>query len=443
MAIAAATATFSEPTRPTCGIKATALTAASSAGEQPWSSLPIARQTSPPSGASASGTADEASSTATTRKPASAAAFAAAGGLGSRKACRNRSVPSAVLPTEGRSSGGVLPQSQMHSAPNAAAVRTIDPTLKGWLTESSSRARRPSVRRRHSRFSRFTSVGRSCLGAPPPGGLAATGVTMWPFGRIQGRNHEETVTAPRGESCHRPALLFQPGVQRVGAEIAADHQGRPRARGAGGAGGEPGKPAEQQVVQGRLADPHRRIRPNTSELRRYFWVVRDNAANVTKAGLGRVARAQAEGPLVHVDRPDGDAGRARRQHAGDGPVAAAEVQDVTGRGRPGRRLEQQPGAWVQAARGEHPRIGVKLQVDIGQHDPDQARAVRRQRLGLEVVLGAHRLTGWADGAAAAIAGLMYRRVSQRSTTNVSTGIVPASSTSTVGPVGSRSLRARR
>ena len=43
---------------------------------------------------------------------------------------------------------------------------TIEPTLKGWLTESSSSASRPSVRRRQSRFSRFTSVGRSCRGGP-------------------------------------------------------------------------------------------------------------------------------------------------------------------------------------------------------------------------------------------------------------------------------------
>ena len=86
---------------------------------------------------------------------------------GVRYADRNRSVPSAVLPTAGRSRSGVLPHSQTDSTPNAAAVLMIEPTLNGWPTESSSSARRPSVRRRHSRLSRFTSVGRSCLGGPP------------------------------------------------------------------------------------------------------------------------------------------------------------------------------------------------------------------------------------------------------------------------------------
>src|SRR5580692_9985815 len=103
-----------------------------------------------------------------TQKPSSAASLTASTGEGVRYADKNRSVPSAVLPTAGRVRSGVLPHSQTDSTPNAAAVLMIEPTLNGWPTESSSSARRPSVRRRHSRLSRFTSVGRSCLGGPPP-----------------------------------------------------------------------------------------------------------------------------------------------------------------------------------------------------------------------------------------------------------------------------------
>src|SRR4029077_21210611 len=66
------------------------------------------------------------------------------------------------------------PHSQTDSTPNATAVRTIEPTLNGWLTESSSSASRPSVRRRHSRLSRFTSVGRSSLGLPLAGAAPCT-----------------------------------------------------------------------------------------------------------------------------------------------------------------------------------------------------------------------------------------------------------------------------
>ena len=51
--------------------------------------------------------------------------------------------------------------------------------------------------------------------------------------------------------------------------------------------------------------------------------------------------------------------------------------------------------------------------------------------------------GEAGWAAAASAGSMYLWLSQRSTTNVSTGIVPASRTSTVGPMASRSRRVSR
>ena len=146
---------------------ATASATASSAGEQPWSSLPSTRQTSPCSGASCSGYAPEACSIATTRIPAARAALAAATGSGSRSQLSSRCVPRAVLAAEGWSSGAEFPHSQMCSAPNAAADRTIIPTLNGWVTESSSRASRAPVARRQDRFSRFTSVGRSCLyGAP-------------------------------------------------------------------------------------------------------------------------------------------------------------------------------------------------------------------------------------------------------------------------------------
>ena len=67
----------------------------------------------------------------------------------------------------------VLPHSQTCSAPKAAAERTIEPTLNGWPTESSSSASRAWVARRHSRFSRLTSTGRSWRGRPGrrrPGG---------------------------------------------------------------------------------------------------------------------------------------------------------------------------------------------------------------------------------------------------------------------------------
>ena len=220
-----------------------------------------------------------------------------------------------------------------------------------------------------------------------------------------------------------------------GAEVAAHHQGRLRA------GSEPGEPAAQQVVQRRLADPDRRVGPDPGEPRRDTGRAGGDAADVAQARRGRVPRAQAERALVDVDGPHRRRGGTLREHAGHRAVAAAQVEQVALGRRRGRLLQEQPGPGVEAAGGEDTRIGLELQVDVRQHDPDQAGAVCRPRARVEVVR-AHRLTGWAAGSAALSAGLMYRRVIHRSTTNVSTGIVPASSSRTVGPIVSRSLRAR-
>ena len=150
-------------------------------------------------------------------------------------------------------------------------------------------------------------------------------------------------------------------------------------------------------------------------------------ADVGQPGAGRVGGAQRQGALVHVDRPDRRAGGADRQGAGDRAVTAADVEQVAGRGRGGRGLEQEPGSRVEAAGGEHPGIGLELQVQVGQHDPDQPGPVRDLRLRGEVVLGLRqRPTGCCGALAvsAASAGWMKLRFTQRSTTNVITGIGP-------------------
>jgi len=90
-----------------------------------------------------------------------AGGLAAATALASVLAWISRWVPSAVLPTPGWDSGAVLPHSHRCSAPKAAAERTMEPTLNGCPTESSSSASRASLTRRHSRLSRLTSTGRS------------------------------------------------------------------------------------------------------------------------------------------------------------------------------------------------------------------------------------------------------------------------------------------
>ena len=119
-------------------------------------------------------------------EPRAAAALAAAAGDGSSSKLTRRSVPRLVLRADGCDGGAVLPVSHTRSTPNAAAERMIEPTLNGWVTESSSKASLPVVLRRHCLFSLLMSVGRNCLGAfggglrVPHGSWAR--LTRWPPG---------------------------------------------------------------------------------------------------------------------------------------------------------------------------------------------------------------------------------------------------------------------
>ena len=72
-----------------------------------------------------------------TVSPPDAAAEAAGPARGSRSNVTKRPVPRAVLRAWGCSGGAVSPHSQIRSTPKAAAVLMIEPTLNGWLTESS------------------------------------------------------------------------------------------------------------------------------------------------------------------------------------------------------------------------------------------------------------------------------------------------------------------
>ena len=160
--------------------------------------------------------------------------------------------------------------------------RMIEPTLNGWPTLSSSRRAAACVRRRQPRLSRFTSVmpsWRGLTGAPP-----ARGNRPWP------------------RSGQPAALVRQPALQRVRAQVALDDQV------GGGAGGEPAEPGRQRAVQGLLADPDRRVRPDQLKAAGQLAVVLagggGHAADVGQPGVGCVPRAQLERPLVDVDRPD-------------------------------------------------------------------------------------------------------------------------------------------
>src|SRR5215472_16687362 len=110
-----------------------------------------------------------------TVSPADAAAAAAAPAPGSRSNVTKRPLPRAVLRACGCSGGAVSPHSQIRSTPKAAAVLMIEPTLNGWLTESSRSPTLAWACWRQDRFSRLTSVGPSGLGLDAPGSDLAAG----------------------------------------------------------------------------------------------------------------------------------------------------------------------------------------------------------------------------------------------------------------------------
>src|SRR5215469_14065802 len=95
----------------------------------------------------------------------------------------------------------------MWSTPNAAAVLMIDPRLKGWLTDSSSRQTVACVARRQDLFSRLTSVGPSCLATP---GLLTDGGGSSRSGYLQ-----HPVAGPGRYPLGVPPGPGQPLVQRA------------------------------------------------------------------------------------------------------------------------------------------------------------------------------------------------------------------------------------
>src|ERR1700745_2188704 len=109
-------------------------------------------------------------------------------------------------------------------------------------------------------------------------------------------------------------------------------------------------------------------------------------------------------------------GRPAAHRAGARAVAAAQVQHVTAGRRRGSLLEQQTGARVEPAGGEHPGVGGQLQVYVGQDHPDLAGPVRGAGPGGEVVVR-HRpyrvarlagAVGWDRPGPSPRAGLMKR-----------------------------------
>src|SRR5438309_2095700 len=90
-------------------------------------------------------------------------------------------------------------------------------------------------------------------GGEPQSGCRALGPSR---SRLPGPADQHAESLRRGGSLAREPLLEQPALQRVGTEVLADNEARPAA------GDQPRQPGQQEFVQGRLADPDRRIGPD-------------------------------------------------------------------------------------------------------------------------------------------------------------------------------------
>ena len=240
----------------------------------------------------------------------------------------------------------------------------IEPTLNGWPTDSSSSPTVAWVRRRQDRFSRLTSVGPSCLrpvsvvvtAAPSPASPAAPGI---PPGRRPG----PPPSPPRPASA---AASPSPGCAARPGSAAPPAASRPSQAGSSSCS------AALPIRIGGLDQISRKLAGRSGVIGR-----RRSGRWPGPAGAALPAHSSSA-RLVHVDRPDRwRPGSAAGQHQRQRPVAAAQVEQVPGRGRRRGGLQQQPGARVEPAGREHPGVGLQLQVHVGQHHVDQAGPVRR------------------------------------------------------------------
>ena len=107
---------------------------------------------------------------------------------------------------------------------------------------------------------------------------------------------------------------------------------------------QPAEPCGEQVVQRRLADADRRVRPDgrRTARRRARRPARPPARCASPAASA-LAASGPERPLVDVDGPHRRARRPGGQVERDRPVAAAEVEQVAG--RRGRQAPRAAGPW--------------------------------------------------------------------------------------------------
>ncbi len=154
-------------------------------------------------------------------------------------------------------------------------------------------------------------------------------------------------------------------------------------------GVQPDQPVDEQPVQGVLADPDGRIGPDGGEADVAGDGIGRHGAKVGQAEGGGVLPDQLDGPLVDVNRPDRGAGAAAGHGHRDRAVAAAEIEQVAGRGRRRGGPQQDHGPGVDPARREDAPIGSQPHRRVGQGQDHLARMGGHLRARVEVVAARH------------------------------------------------------
>ena len=176
------------------------------------------------------------------------------------------------------------------------------------------------------------------------------------------------------------APSLKPPSQRIASEMAVHHEMGPTRR------RQAVEPVAEHLIQGGLADPHRRIAEDPVEPGLGVHGVGPGHSHVGSAVGGRIARREAQGPLVHVHCDHLSLGGAERDRAGHWSPAAAQVEHaaLVG-GQRGRLEQQQPGARVETAGREDPGVGDEAQVPAVDVDVERPWSGGRTGPRLEVV----------------------------------------------------------
>lgn len=156
-----------------------------------------------------------------------------------------------------------------------------------------------------------------------------------------------------------------------------------------GPGPETGKPCAQDPVQALLADSDGWIRPQCVKLEIGWQVLGPTKDDVGQPVALGIPSSGLEGRRIHVHAPHVRLRRKRCHGQGEGADPAADVEQITRRGRRRDDVEEHARPGVEspsregtARRGEPERATVELDRELG------PRARRRRSLG-EVLLTVH------------------------------------------------------